>query len=63
MKNMNTDDVLKYFKSGAAIGRELGLCRTTFNQWQRRGYIPRLQQYRLERLTDCKLKMDVGIKK
>ena len=59
---MTTEEVLKYFGSGAAIGRELGLCRTTFNAWRMRGYIPRLQQYRIERITDGKLKMDVGIR-
>lgn len=60
---MTIDEVLKHFGSGAAIGRELGLCRTAFNTWKMRGYIPRMQQYRIERITDGKLKMDIGIRK
>ena len=60
---MSVDEVLKYFGSGAAVGRELGLCRTTFNSWGMRGYIPRLQQYRIEHITNGKLKMDIGIRK
>ncbi|HAT1796290.1 TPA: Cro/Cl family transcriptional regulator [Legionella pneumophila] len=60
---MTVDEVLKYFGSGAAVGRELGLCRTTFNAWRMRGYIPRLQQYRIERVTEGKLKIDAGIRK
>lgn len=60
---MTLDEVYNHFGSGAAVGRELGLCRTAFNAWKMRGYIPRLQQYRIERLTDGKLKMDEGIRK
>ncbi len=59
---MTLDEVLNYFGSGAAIGRELGLCRTTYNTWRMRGYIPRMQQYRIERITEGKLTMDVGIR-
>lgn len=61
--NMTLEQVLNYFGSGAEVGRALGLCRTTYNAWRMRGYIPRHQQYRLERITDGKLKMDVGIRK
>lgn len=59
---MTIDEVLRHFGSGAAIGRELGLCRTAFNTWKMRGYIPRMQQYRIERITEGKLTMDVGIR-
>lgn len=59
---MKPDEVLEYFGSGAAVCRELNLHRTTFHVWKVRGYIPRLQQYRLERLTDGKLKIDEGLR-
>ncbi len=59
---MTLDEVINYFGSGAALGRELGLCRTAFNTWKTRGYIPRMQQYRIERITEGKLTMDVGIR-
>jgi len=60
---MSVDEVLKYFGSGAAVGRELGLCRTTFDSWRMRGYIPRLQQYRIERITANVVNALCGFKK
>lgn len=60
---MTLEEVLTHFGSGASVCRELGLHRTAYNTWKSRGYIPRLQQYRIERITEGKLKVDVGVKK
>lgn len=57
---MSLTQVLEYFGSGAEVCRALNLHRTTFHIWKKRGYIPRLQQYRIERLTEGKLKMEIG---
>ena len=58
---MTVEEVLNYFGSGAEVGRALNLCRTTLNTWRWRGYIPLLQQYRIQELTNGDLKVSKEI--
>lgn len=54
---MNTQTVVSYFGTKAAIARALGITPQAVARWRDR--VPLLQQYRLERITDGKLRVGV----
>ncbi|HMF72308.1 MAG TPA: Cro/CI family transcriptional regulator [Flavitalea sp.] len=55
---MTLEEVYQYFGSGNQACKALGLTRQSFSIWTKRGYIPMLQQLRLEKLTHGELKAD-----
>lgn len=53
---MTFNDIIRYYGSKANACYALGIARANFSQWVRQGYIPLIQQLRLERLSLGKLK-------
>lgn len=56
---MTIEEVLKIYKTGYRVCKELEITRQNFSVWQKRGYIPYRQQLKLERLTNGLLKADL----
>lgn len=52
---MTLEEVYQYYGSANQACKALGLTRQSFTAWNKRGYIPMLQQLRLEKLTNGKL--------
>jgi len=55
---MGIEESVKFFGSGNKLCKALGLTRQNLTDWRRKGYIPMIQQMRLERVTGGKLKSD-----
>ncbi len=55
---MTPEDVKKYYKSQYNFRKETGMSTSTLGNWLKWGYIPVDSQYRLERLTEGKLKTE-----
>jgi predicted XRE-type DNA-binding protein len=58
---MKIDHVIKHFGSQAAAASALGCTQPTISNWKKRGKIPKLQQLRIQHLTDGKLRAVSGI--
>ncbi len=56
---MLKSDVLKYFGTRTAVARFLKISSSAVTQWQ--DIIPEKQAYRLENLTNGKLKVDASL--
>jgi hypothetical protein len=57
---MTVDDVKKYFNNGYEFARRTDMCRASYQNWIKRGYIPIATQVRLERITEGGLKADLN---
>lgn len=55
---MTLEDAVKFFGSGYKICKLLGIKKQAFTMWKKNNKIPPLQQYRLEVLSEFKLKAD-----
>lgn len=55
---MGIEESVKFFGSGNKLCKALGLARQNLTDWRRKGYIPMIQQMRLERVTEGKLRAD-----
>lgn len=55
---MSIDEAIKYFGNGNKLCNALGLSRANITDWRNKGYIPMIQQLRLEKLTSGELKAD-----
>lgn len=53
---MTIEEVYQYFGSGNEACKALGIQRQNFTVWIKKGYIPLIQQLRIEKLTHKKLK-------
>lgn len=53
---MTPDDVLKYFGTKYNFHKQTGIRHSNLVYWFKRGYVPEGAQYKIERLTDGKLK-------
>lgn len=60
---MTIKQILNYFGTQAEVARLLNLSPCTISGWKRRKSVPILAQYRLEYLTEGKLKMNKWLKK
>lgn len=58
---MNYDDVIRHFGSQVQAAAALELTQPTISMWRARGSIPKLQQLRIEYVTDGKLQADASI--
>jgi DNA-binding transcriptional regulator YdaS (Cro superfamily) len=58
---MKLDQVVKHFKTQTAAAKVLGVTQPTLSNWKTRGFIPAIQQLRIEKITKGKLKADKGI--
>lgn len=58
---MKLEQVVKHFKTQTAAALALGLTQPTLSNWKKRGFIPAIQQLRIEKATKGKLKADKGI--
>ena len=56
---MNIQEAELYFGNLSKLCRAIGHTTQAATHWRRQGYIPMLQQYRIERLTEGKLKADI----
>lgn len=54
---MTVEEVIKHFGNAAKAARALGLNDNHVRVWKHRGYVPILQQYRVQSLTGGKLKV------
>lgn len=59
---MTLDEVVAYFGSGYAVCNVLMLKQQNFTHWKKRGYIPEVHQFRLEKLTNGALKAELPVK-
>jgi predicted site-specific integrase-resolvase len=55
---MGIEESVNFFGSGNKLCKALGLARQNLTDWRRKGYIPMIQQMRLERVTEGKLRAD-----
>jgi len=55
---MTIEDARQYFGSGYKVCKVLGIARQNYTYWKRQGYIPEMQQYKLELITQGKIKAD-----
>jgi len=55
---MKLDEVIDYFGSQARVCEYLKIHKQNFTNWIKRGYIPYMQQLKLEKLTGGRLKAD-----
>lgn len=58
---MKTADIIKYFGTQVEAAERIGVTQPTISNWKKRGYIPALQQLRIQHLTAGKLKADSKI--
>lgn len=62
VKRMNPKDVVEYFGSQTAAAKALGTFQPEVSRWVKMGYVPRLRQYQIEKLTRGKLKVSEEVK-
>jgi hypothetical protein len=55
---MTPDQVKKYYKSGYALQRRTGISAASLGNWLKWGFIPENSQFKLEVLSDGKLKAE-----
>ena len=55
---MTLDEAIKYFGTGYKLCKVLGIHKSNITGWRNKGYIPELQQRRIEQLTKGELKCD-----
>lgn len=53
---MTTEEVRKYFGNSYQFKKTTGMSDASFRNWMRWGFVPEGSQYKLERLTEGKLK-------
>jgi len=53
---MTPGDVKKYYKSNYNFNKKTGMSATTLANWLKWGFVPENAQYKLERITNGKLK-------
>ena len=58
---MKIKQTIRYFGSQSNLAAELGLDRRVVNNWSRRGSIPEIPQYKIQMITNGKLKVDKGM--
>lgn len=60
---MTVEDVIDFFGNAAKAARALGLNSNTVRMWKYRKLgVPILQQYKIEKITNGKLKIDSNLK-
>ncbi len=60
---MTVSEVINFFGNAAKAARALGLNNNTVRMWKyRRQGVPILQQYKIEKITNGKLKIDANSK-
>lgn len=60
---MNVAEVIDFFGNAAKAARALGLNNNTVRMWKYRKLgVPILQQYKIEKITNGKLKIDDNLK-
>jgi predicted transcriptional regulator len=60
---MTLDKTLSHFKTNVVgLAHILGISQPAVSNWRRRGSIPELQQLRIEKLSEGKLKVDKKVK-
>jgi hypothetical protein len=55
---MTVDEVRKYYGNSYQFKKRTGMSDATFRNWMKRGFIPEESQYKLDRITNGKLKME-----
>ena len=53
---MKPDDVKNFYRTQYNFGKETGMSPNTLGNWLKWGFVPEDAQYKLERLTQGKLK-------
>ena len=54
---MKYDDVVNYFGSASAVAKAINVSPAAVCKWRGLGYVPPLQAYRINRLTNGALKV------
>lgn len=55
---MTLEEVIEYYGNQSKVARALHISRAALTEWKKRGYVPLVQQYRLEKITKGKLKAE-----
>lgn len=55
---MRIEEAILFYGSGSKLCKELGITRQCITNWRKRGFMPMLQQLKLEKITKGKLKAD-----
>ena len=55
---MKPEDVLKVYRTKYNFHKETGMAASSLGNWLKWGYIPEAAQYKLERITNGKLKTE-----
>jgi len=58
---MKFEQVIKHFGSQVAVAKALKIRQPTVSMWRARGRVPELQQLKIEKLTNMKLRADPSI--
>jgi transcriptional regulator with XRE-family HTH domain len=61
MIDMTFNQLLKHYGTQVDVADALGVTQPTISNWKSRGRIPKLQQLRIEHLTNGILKAEPGI--
>lgn len=60
---MTPDDLYKFYGSGYKFSKETGISTSSFYNWRKWGKVPEDAQYKIERITEGKLKTQWTIEK
>ena len=55
---MTPEDVRKYYGTAYKFGKVTGMSPTTLRNWMKWGFVPEAAQYKVERITNGKLKTE-----
>lgn len=55
---MKPQDVKKYYGSQYKFSKDTGMSKSTLGNWLKWGFVPEDAQYKLERITEGKLKTE-----
>lgn len=57
-QGMTFDELMRHFKTQVAVANKLGIGQPSVSLWKKKGGIPQLRQYQIERVTAGQLKAD-----
>lgn len=55
---MTLEEIKNHFGTARNFMMKTGMCHSNFHKWQKKGYVPRLTQQRIEEITQGLLKAD-----
>lgn len=57
---MTLKELVRYYKNGYQFSKQTGFSHASYYQWHKIGYIPIKSQFKIEKLTDGRLKANIA---